>query len=380
MISAVGMCFGTMALILVLSVFNGFEGLVTSLYNTFNPDLKVIPAEGKVFVPSEEQLAEIRALDGVIGVAKVLEDFALLQYDDKYHQCRVKAVDNDFIKINTIADTAMIRGDFDMTKSNAVLGYGVERAMRVDLYDSFEKLKIYLPKRKSKFNINPENAFNTELVNPVGTFSIQEEFDREYIFIPLPLFQNMFQYSGGEVSQLEIGFTEDANQDAVQKKIANILGKEFEVKNRFQQDANLYKVMKTEKLVVFLILTLILIVASFNIVGSLSMLVIEKTKDISILKSMGADKSLIRNIFLYEGFLLSFLGGLIGIVLAFIFCFIQQKFKIIPLYGDSLLIDAYPVKMQVMDFVLTLLVIIVITVAASYIPAQKAANQTEILK
>ncbi len=373
------MCFGTLALILVLSVFNGFEGLVTSLYNTFNPDLKVVPAEGKVFVPTEAQLAEITSLEGVTGVSKVLEDFALLQYDEKYHQCRVKAIDENFIKINTISDTAMIRGDFDVVKSNAVLGYGVERALRVDLYDSFEKLKIYLPKRKSKFTINPENAFNTELVNPVGTFSIQEEFDREYIFVTLELFQEMFQYSDGEVSQLEIGFTPDADHSAVQSKIEKILGAGFSVKNRFQQDANLYKVMKTEKLVVFLILTLILIVASFNIVGSLSMLVIEKTKDISILKSMGADKSLIRNIFLYEGFLLSFLGGLIGLILAFIFCFIQQKFKVIPLYGNSLLIDAYPVKMQAMDFVATLIVIILITVAASYIPAQKAANQTEIL-
>ena len=378
------MCFGTLALILVLSVFNGFEGLVISLYNTFNPDLKVIPATGKVFVPDEEKLMDIAALEGVSGISKVLEDFALVQYEENYHQCRIKAVDENFIKMNAIADSAMIRGEFGLKAGsdvgNAVLGYGVERALRVDIYDQLESLTIYLPKRKSKISINPENAFNKKQVYPSGTFSIQEEYDREYVFVSLDLFQEMFQYTNGEVSQLEIGFEKGADVEKLESKITALLGNDFVVKNRFQQDANLYKVMKTEKLVVFLILTLILIVASFNIVGSLSMLVIEKSKDISILKSMGADKSLIRNIFLYEGFLLSFMGGFIGMILAFTFCFIQQKFSIIPLYGDSLLIDAYPVKMQASDFLLTLTVIILITIAASYIPAQKAANHQEILK
>ena len=383
LISAVGMCFGTMALILVLSVFNGFEGLVVSLYDTFNPDLKVEPAEGKVFVPLPLQMDHINSIDGIENVSMVLEDFALLKYDKKYEQCRIKAVDDSFEQTSAIADTAMIRGKFKLKDDNvlnAVVGYGIERNLDIDIYNDFERLDILMPKRTGKVSLNPENAFNKKSIRIAGTFSIQEEFDREYVFVPLELMQEMLAYQNGEISQLEISLKPGANVNNIQRELAGVLGNGFKIENRYQQDEQLYKVMKTEKLVVFLILSLILIVASFNIVGSLSMLVIEKTKDIAILKSMGADKSLIRRIFLFEGFLLSFLGGLLGMILAFFICFFQQRFKFITLQGDSLLIDAYPVQMEWPDFALTLLTVVLITIAASYLPAQRAANQDEMLR
>ncbi len=377
------MCFGTFALVLILSVFNGFEDLVVSLYSTFNPDIKVEAVEGKVFIPDAQKLQTIKELEGVQGVSMVLEDFALLRYNEKYTHCRMKGVDEDFVNSTGIADTAMIRGEFilkDETRNNVVVGFGIDRALQIDIYNDFETLDVYFPKRKGKISSNPENAFKRKALHPVGTFSIQEEFDREYVFVPLDMMQEMLDYDKKEISNLEIGLKKDADNDYVKNSIEKILGADFKVKDRYEQDENLYKVMQTEKFVVFLVLLLILIVASFNIIGSLSMLVIEKTKDISVLKSLGAENSLIKKIFLYEGFMLSFLGGLIGMFLAFVVCFVQQKFKVIPLYGDSLLIDAYPVKMELGDFLLTLVTIILITLAASYLPAKRAAEQKEILR
>jgi len=381
-ISALGMCFGTMALILILSVFNGFEGLVVSLYDTFNPDLKITVNEGKVFVPTDQQITELEGLEGIKGVSAVLEEIALLRYDDKTTPCRLKGVDDNFVKVSGVTDTAMIRGKFVLngkTTQNAVVGLGIERALHIDVSNEFEFLDIFMPKRTGKISNNPEEAFNLKKVFPVGTFSIQEEFDKDYIFVPIEVGQELLSYKNGEISQLEIAFLPDADMESLQQKVKNILGSNFTVKNRYEQDVFLYKVMQTEKLAVFLILALILVVASFNIVGSLSMLVIEKSKDISILKAMGAERSLIRGIFLSEGFMLSFLGGLIGMAIAFVICFIQQKFEVIKLQGDSLLIDSYPVEMRFEDFALTLLTIVVIAIAASYFPAQKAAQQSELL-
>lgn len=380
MISAIGMCFGTAALILILSVFNGFEELVLSLYDTFNPDFKVLPVEGKTFTPDAAQLAEIEKIEGVEGIALVLEEFALLQYKGKYEQCRLKGVNEDFLKISSIGDSSMVRGQFKLKSGSlplAVVGYGVERNLAIDVFDDFEMMKVLLPKRKGKVKLNPENAFTSKPVKAIGTFAIQEEFDREYVFVPLDLVQEILDYENNEVSQLEIGLSDGTKGAAIQKRIQAILGNDFVVNNRFEQDVELYKVMKTEKFVIFLILTLILIVASFNIVGSLSMLVMEKKEDIVTLKSMGADRSLIQRIFLIEGFMLSFLGGLLGMIIAFFICFIQQNYGLVPLSGVSLLIDAYPVKMIWTDFAITLVTVILITLGASALPAYRAANQGE---
>lgn len=378
------MCVGVAALILILSVFNGLESLVISLYDTFNPDLKVTPKEGKIFIPPAEQIAELKKVDGVTEVAFVLEELAVLRYEDKITNVRLKGVDDNFINVAGIADTAMIRGDFSLKDNGvyqAVVGSGVERTLRIDVYNEFESLEILMPKRKGKLtSSNPEKAFKLKGVYPVGTFSIQEEFDREFVFVSLELMQELLEYDNGEISHLEIKTDPETSHDKVKKSAAAILGSQFDVKTQYEQDAFLYKVMKTEKLAVFLILTLILGVAAFNIIGSLSMLVIEKTKDIAILKSMGADKSLIRNIFLLEGFLLSFLGGAFGMLIAFSACFIQQKFKLLSINGDSLLIDAYPVEMRLGDFILVLFTIILISILAAWFPAQRASNQSSFLK
>lgn len=384
MVSALGMCVAVGALILILSVFNGLESLVTSLYNTFNPDLKITPKQGKVFLNTEEQLAALQAVDGVETVALVLEEMGVLRYDDKITPCRLKGVDEDFLQVAGVDDIAMLDGDFVMKENNAfraVVGLGIQRALRISLLNEFEKLEILMPKRKGKLtSSNPERAFNFKSVYPSGVFSIQEEFDREFVFIALPLMQELLEYDENYLSQFEVKLKAEADPKDVKEKLMAVLGTDFEVKTRFEQDEFLYKVMKSEKLVVFLILTLILAVAAFNIIGSLSMLVIEKTKDIAILRSMGADSGLIKRIFLLEGFLLSFLGGVIGMGIAFVVCFIQQKFEVLKIQGDSLLIDAYPVEMRLSDFILVLLTIIVISTIAAWFPADRASKQDGILK
>ena len=384
MVSALGMCVAVGALILILSVFNGLESLVTSLYNTFNPDLKITPKQGKVFLSNDEQMAALKEVDGVETVAFVLEEMGVLRYDNKITPCRLKGVDENFLQVAGVEDLAMLDGEFTTNENGsykAVVGLGIQRALRISLLNEFEKLEILMPKRKGKMtSSNPERAFNFKSVYPSGVFSIQEEFDREFVFIALPLLRELLEYDENYLSQLEVKIKAEADPNVVKKGLLAVLGNDFEVKTRFEQDEFLYKIMKSEKLVVFLILTLILCVAAFNIIGSLSMLVIEKTKDIAILRSMGADSGLIKRIFLIEGFLLSFIGGVIGMAIAFVVCFIQQKFEVLKIQGDSLLIDAYPIEMRLSDFLLVLLTIVVISIVAAWFPADRASKQEGILK
>ncbi len=382
LISAAAMFFGAFALIVVLSVFNGFEGLVKSLYNSFNPDFKISLAEGKVFQPRTDLKERLLAIDGVEAVSLVLEELAVLRYGDKTTPTRMKAVDQDFRLVCGL-DTTILRGQYilsDKEQSFAVVGRGIEKALRIDVFSDFEYMDVFMPKRSAKKKINPEEAFNIKTIKPIGTFSIQEEFDKDYIFVPLDFGREILDYKKSEVSSIEISIEDSEQSDEIQQIISMVLGEKFIVKNRYEQEEFLFKVMQTEKWAVYFILSLILIVASFNIIGSLSMLVLEKSKDIAILKAMGGTKEFVRNIFLMEGILLSTTGGFLGMFAAFLFCFAQQKFGFIKLSGDSLLLKSYPVDMQVMDFVLVFFTILIITFIASYFPARKASLVEETLR
>jgi len=382
MISATAMFCGAFALVVVLSVFNGFEGIVKSLYDSFNPDFKVSLTKGKIFETDQEVLERIRAIDGVDAVSLVLEELAVLRYGDKTTPCRMKAVDQEFRNVSGV-DTTILRGQYilkDRDIPYSVVGRGIEKALRIDVFSDFDKLDIFMPRRSAKKKMNPEEAFNIRAIKPIGTFTIQEEFDKDYIFVPLSFGQEILDYQPNQVSSIEIAIADPDNSDAVQSQLKEILGHDFDVKNRYEQEEFLYKVMKTEKWAVYFILSLILIVASFNIIGSLSMLVLEKSKDIAILKAMGGTKEFIRNIFLLEGVLLSITGSLLGMLAAFLFCAAQQKYGFIELHGDSLLLKAYPVEMQWPDFLLVFLTIIIITFVASYFPARKASEVDETLR
>ena len=373
-VSILGILVGSWGLIIVLSVFNGFEGLVISLYNSFNPDFTITAVKGKSFVPDSSFISDLQHLKGIRAVSEVIEENALLTYEDKQYIATIKGVEPNYGSVTGI-DSTMYFGKFTLTngKENfAVLGLGIEQALGVNYDNPFGYINLFIPRKGKGVVINPEDAFSQGLVKPSGSFAIQAEFDSKYVFVPLAFAREITGYDK-QVSYLEVEINKNADTRKLQSEIEKIAGTDFIVKNRLQQNEVLYKIMSTEKWAVYAILTFILIVAAFNMIGSLSMLVIEKKSDIAILKTVGADERLIRRIFLLEGILLSFIGCITGFLFAVIIIFIQQKFHFLKITG-AFVIDAYPVKMKWVDFVLVFITVISIGLLASWFPAWRAAR------
>jgi lipoprotein-releasing system permease protein len=376
-ISIGGFMVGTMALVIVLSVFNGFEELATSLYSSFDPDLKITPREGKVFESSGAQAEKIRKVPGVAYMIDVLEEKALLQYADRQHFATIKGVEEDFIKMSGL-DSMMVDGELILEDTNfnyAVVGRGIASYLSINPYSEMAYLTIYFPKR-GKFSVmSPERAFSQKRFLPVGVFGIQQEFDDKYVLIPLRLARELLDYPTA-VSAIEITLQPGTDAEKVQEEIAAIAGEKFVVKNRFQLHELLYQVMKSEKLAVYLILSFILLIAAFNVIGSLTMLVIDKQKDISILKSMGAPDVYIRRIFLQEGMIIALTGGILGIVLGLVICWLQMEFGLIRIQDSgTFVIDSYPVVIKWQDTALVLATTLVLGLLTSIYPAGKAGRQ-----
>ncbi|MBK6484763.1 MAG: ABC transporter permease [Chitinophagaceae bacterium] len=381
-VSILGMLVGSLGLILVLSVFNGFEGLVISLYNSFNPDYTIVAREGKSFTPDSTKMVALKNLKGIRAVSSIVEENALLTYADRQYIATVKGVEADYGSLTGI-DSTMYYGVFELQSGDenyAILGLGIEQALGINYNDPFGFLTIYVPRKDKAVAINPEDAFNRAPIKPMGSFAIQAEFDSKFLFVPISFARWLTEYEK-QVSYLEVATEAGADQQEIQQQIQELFGADFEVSNRLQQNEVLYKVMRTEKWAVYAILTFILIVAAFNIVGSLSMLVIEKRKDIAILKTMGADKSLIRNIFLLEGMMLSLIGCGAGFLLAIFIIVMQHKYALLKIGGGSFVIDAYPVQMKAGDFLLVFVTVLSIGLLASWFPAWRAArNEFQLVK
>ncbi|MGC9344733.1 MAG: ABC transporter permease, partial [Bacteroidales bacterium] len=316
LISVLGVSVGVTALVVILSVFNGFDEVIKSLINSFDPDIEITAVEGKTFLPEEAGKSKILELPGVEAVSEVVEENSLVRYDEKQFIATLKGVDEEFIHVTGI-DTMIREGDFILEQNNkpyAVVGYGVAYSLRVGL-NFIKPLIFYVPKRTGEYSmINPENSFNREVVFPSGIFSIEQDYDSRYILLPILVVRNLLEYDY-EVSGLEIKIEDDARLEEVKTAIRSIAGEKFKVLDRFEQNEVFYRIMKSEKWATFLILTLILIIASFNIIGSLTMLIIDKKDDIKILRDMGANNRLIRKIFLVEGWLISIIGSFAGIIL-----------------------------------------------------------------
>jgi len=377
-----GMAFGSMALILVLSVFNGFEGLVVSLYHAFNPDVQITATQGKVFKADSLTTEKIASLEEVASVSKTLEENVILKYNDHEYIASIKGVDDEYERVAGV-NKKMVEGNFVLQEngsSYAVLGAGVAGSLLVDLENRFNSIQVFLPRRgKETMSLDPSQAFIKKNIQPAGIFSIQQEFDSKYMLVPLDFVRELLNYHD-EVSALEIKLKPQADAQLAKEHLKKILGEGFDIKDRYEQNRFLYRVMRIEKWAVYAILSLILVIAAFNIIGSLSMLVIEKTKDIAILKTLGADNGMIRKIFLLEGLLTSLLGSLAGVAIAVVLCLIQIKFEVIKLQGSgTFVIDAYPVEMQWQDFALVAATVIVIAVATSWLPAQRAASRSAII-
>ncbi len=379
-VSVLGMVVGSLGLILVLSVFNGFEGLVISLYNSFDPDFTITAKEGKSFITDSVLLKKLTSTQGIHAVSQVIEENALLTYGENQYIATVKGVEANYGEVSGI-DSSMYNGIFQLRQGDqqfAVIGAGLEQSLGVNYDDPFGFISVYIPKKGKSTSINPEDAFNRDVIKPSGSFAIQAEFDSKYIFVPIEFARELTGYSR-DVSSLEVAMDAGTNTAAMQRKIEAIFGNKFEVRNRLEQNVTLYKVMKTEKWAVYAILTLILIIAAFNIIGSLSMLVIEKKKDISILRTMGANETLIRNIFLSEGLLLAFIGCITGFLIAVIIILLQQKFELLKMGGGSFVIDAYPVIMKAGDFFLVFITVMIIGLIAAWFPSYRASRSQFII-
>ncbi|OLY91622.1 lipoprotein-releasing system permease protein [Cnuella takakiae] len=381
-ISIVAMVIGTAALILVLSVFNGFEGLVKSLYSSFYPDIRIAAQTGKVLTLTAEQLAKIRSVKGVHQVAMVAEEKALLQNGDFQSLIYLKGVDSQYAQVTGVPEY-VIKGDFN-TGTEAtpllVLGYDVENAIGVHSDRNLIPLVVYLP-RKSEVNLaNPLESIAADTINTSGAFRIQQEFDNKYALTNLPFLKRMLDMGPDQYGAAEIKLDSTADEDAVQQALAAMLGSAYKVQTRYQQNQSLYSVMRAEKWAIYAILTLVLVVAAFNMIGALTMLVLEKKQDIQVLHALGADRGMIQRIFLSEGLLLGIIGGGAGMLIALLIAWLQIQFHLIPLQGGTFLIDYFPVTLNPFDFLLVGLTILVIAVLASWVPARKASAQQVLIR
>jgi len=372
-VSMIGLAVGTAALIIVLSVFNGFENVIQSLYHTFNPDLMITVRQGKTFKMSRFPSEKIKNLTGMAQLVQVVEEDALFKYNDKQYIGKIKGLSENYKKVSRI-DTAIRAGRFVLQAGKAdfaVLGVGVAWSLGVNLRDANNLLTVFVPKRGSPSAFNFSNAFNRDAIRPAGVFSIQQDFDEKYVLVPLRFARKLLNYKQ-EVTSVEIYLKKGADVDKIQQEIQKITGPDFNVHNRFQQNQMLFKIMKSEKTAIYLILVFILILASFNMIGSLSILIVEKIKDIATLKSLGADRQRVRRTFLKQGLLISLISGIFGLLAGFVILWLQQTYGLVQLgstQGDFI-INAYPVKMQLTDFVYVFITVQLIGLLASWYPVR----------
>jgi lipoprotein-releasing system permease protein len=370
-VSVAGVSVGTMALIIILSVFNGLETMVSAIFNTFDPDIKITASEGKTFIADTSRLKLLAKVDGLSCYSLTIEDNALLKYGSREYIATIKGIDENYAMVSSI-DSSMWEGEFILRNEKgrpyAIPGVGVAQYLGIRI-NFITPLEIIFPRKTGSVNFNAENSLNRKFIFPSGIFEVEKEYDSKYVYIPIDFARELTETDKG-VSTIEIKFTKNADPASVQKDITKIFGKGFFVQNRYEQQAIFYKVMRSERLAIFFILTLILIIASFNIIGSLTMLIIEKEKDIEILKSLGADNNLIRKIFIFEGWLISIIGAISGIILGFAICWLQQTYGLVKLQSQSLIMDSYPVVMKIKDFIIVPGTVLLIGYWAAWYPVR----------
>ncbi len=373
LVAVVGVSFGTMALVVVLSVFNGFENIILSLFNAFNPDMEIRLVDGKSFHMDDFPAEEVQNIPGVLYLGEVYEETALLMYRDRQHIVKLRGVDENYRNITGL-DTMLLEGEYKLQSGdfeNLILGQGVAYVLGANINDYLNPLTIYVPRRGRISGVHPAQAFNASSNYAAGVFGVQAEFDTEYVIAPISLLRFLTEHDR-QVTSVMLGVDPTANVRQVQREVAALVGDEFQVRNRLQQEEFLYKVMRSEKWAIFFILTFIVIIAAFNITGSLTMLVLEKIKDINILQSMGASLKTVRMIFLFEGIMISSGGALIGLFLGGLVSWLQTRFGLIRIQAEgTFIIDTYPVQIYLPDFILVFFTVAIIGFFASWLPARK---------
>lgn len=371
-ISATGVAIGTIALIVVLSVLNGFESLVANMFSSFDPDLKITAVQGKTFDINTNEFEQLKKMKSVAVFTEVVQENALLRFKDKQMPATVKGVSSNFAQLTQI-DSIIYDGAFilnDGAFERAVPGIGVARMLGLGAH-FIDPLYIYVPKRTAKINLlRPDKSINEAGTFVSGIFSVQQLiYDDQVVLVSLELARELFEYDSTTVSSLELKIAADADFRKTQQQIQTLLGNKYNVKDRYQQQESFFSIMKIEKWITFLILSFILLIASFNIIGSLSMLIIDKKNDIETLRNIGANNRLIKQIFLFEGWMISATGAIIGIIIGVGITLAQQYFGLLKL-GSGYVVDAYPVVLQFTDAVLVFVTVVVMGWLAAWYPVR----------
>lgn len=378
LISVCGITVATMALVCALSVFNGFTGVVEKTFSAFDPELQVTATQGKVFNGHDPKIEQVKKLSAIDFTSESLEENALLKYGDRQQPILLKGVSEKFVDLANV-NKLIIDGRFALREgevNNGVIGAGL--AMSIGVRANFlSPVEIYMPKRNVRVNMaNPSTAFTTSEAFINGVFALnQEKYDNQMLIISIEQMRELLNYET-EISSLDIKVKQGESISKVKSEIESILGKDYQIKDRFEQQSDLYRMVNIEKWVTFLILAIILIIAVFNVVGSLSMLIIEKTDDARILQNMGANNNLITRIFMFEGWLITFVGAIAGLIAGVVLCLLQQYFGFIKL-GESgtFVIDAYPVLVKVWDIVLIFLTVSIVGFLAVLYPVNNLRKQ-----
>ncbi len=371
-ISATGVAIGTMALVVVLSVFNGFEQLIANMFSAFDPDFRITAVEGKSFEIDKEPWQTMRKMPDVAVFTEVVEENALLRFRDRQMAATVKGVGENYRQLTDI-DSIMYDGKFELFDGafeRAVVGIGLAGSLSLGAH-FIDPLYIYAPKRTSRINmLRPESSFNQAATFTSGIFAVQQvQYDNQYVLVSLDLARELFEYEAHVVSCIELKINDKADAAKLQKQLQAIVGSDFVVKNRYEQQESFFKIMQVEKWITFLILSFILLIASFNIIGSLSMLIIDKQADIKTLRSLGASTSQIKSIFLLEGWMISALGALFGILLGTVISLVQQHFGVLRM-GSGYVVDAYPVVLVPSDILYVFITVVVMGFLAAYYPVR----------
>lgn len=375
-VSVAAIMFGTASLIVILSAFNGFESLVKSLYASFYADVKISPVKGKVITLTQEQINKLKGVSGVNSISFVAEAKALIQHDILQAVVHIKGVDSNYSNVSGVPGS-IYRGAFTTgteERPELVMGVGVEQSLGLMSDRTVYPVSVYLPKDSKQEFTDPMQALGVAMAYPSGSFAIQSEFDNKYVITNLGFLKTFLGYADNEFGSVEIKLINAADDIEVAEKIREILGAGYLVQNRYEQNSMLYNTIKMEKLAIYGIFSLILIVAAFTMIGALSMLVIEKRKDIQVMKAMGASDTIVQRIFLTEGILLACIGTSGGVVISLLLYYLQTTYKLIPLEGATFLIDYYPVKLLLSDFVLVISTVMLIGLFASWIPSRQAAR------
>ncbi|NCW11649.1 MAG: ABC transporter permease [Chitinophagia bacterium] len=374
-VSVLAIAIGTAALITVLSVSNGFTEVVKGLYSDFYADIRVTHPNAKFYKVSQDQMQQIQKMKGVLAVSKVVENRALLVRGEKQAVVMIKGVDTNYTSINQVVHYikrgAFILGNQD--QPHIVMGIGVEQKLGLFTEALGDTMQLFAISRSGK-KLSSLDQLNSLSVTQTGAFSIQQEFDEQYLFTNFSFAQYLLDIAPSEVSAIELSI-QPGDEKQVVENLTKILGNQVQIQNKYQQNSDLYKIMQMEKWIIFFILAVIMIVASFNLVGALTMLVLEKKKDIHVLHAMGASSWDVQKIFLLLSGLMAFIGAFIGGTLASVFCALQMRFHFIKLQGNSFVIDYYPIKPMWEDYLAIIGLVVFIALLAGWIPAKKAAKQ-----